>query len=496
MLIERIMKKAQTIPAQAAFTEADNSYTYRDLGDAVHQIVEQLNQLALNDRPILVFGRNNFLSLAAMLASNAVGHAYIPVDEHTPLERVAAIVAASKPALVISTSAIDGSTKLVLGEPLLITEFQANAAFDFSMLDLSRAVSGHATTYIIYTSGTTGVPKGVEVSHDNLASFVAWMLSDFEQIVDNKYLAQPLFSFDLSIFSLYPSLVSGGELVSLSRDEVGNFKKLFERLNQATINTWISTPSFVDMLLVDPSFKQANHAALQQFIFCGEELTLKTARRLQEKFPDVKIYNTYGPTEATGAISSVLIDDKLLAANDRLPVGKAKPGVKLAVEQGEIIIMGDSVGNGYFENPQKTRASFVTIEGQPAFKTGDAGSLDADGMLHYQGRMDFQVKFNGYRIELQDIEANLVMNEHVEQAVMIPRYNEEHKVTALIAVIKPHAYSTDKATMRQISKAIKADLLTRVMDYMLPTKFVYFEELPLNQNGKIDRKLLAEKVAG
>lgn len=250
------------------------------------------------------------------------------------------------------------------------------------------------------------------------------------------------------------------------------------------------------MLLVDPSFKQANHAALQQFIFCGEELTLKTARRLQEKFPDVKIYNTYGPTEATGAISSVLIDDKLLAANDRLPVGKAKPGVKLAVEQGEIIIMGDSVGNGYFENPQKTRASFVTIEGQPAFKTGDAGSLDADGMLHYQGRMDFQVKFNGYRIELQDIEANLVMNEHVEQAVMIPRYNEEHKVTALIAVIKPHAYSTDKATMRQISKAIKADLLTRVTDYMLPTKFVYFEELPLNQNGKIDRKLLAEKVAG
>lgn len=496
MLIEEILNKAAQNSDQAAFTEATVSYTYRNLADAVKQIADKFNEYTLVDRPILVFGKNNFLSLASMLATNLIGHAYVPVDEHTPLDRLTAIVSAAKPALVITTSDLNDEQAAILGNYITFTQFTANSDFTFESLNTQAAVKANQTAYIIYTSGTTGLPKGVEVSHDNLYSFTQWMINDFKQIADNKYLEQPLFSFDLSIFSLYPSLMTGSELIALSRAEIGNFKALFQRLNAVTIKTWISTPSFVDMLLVDPSFTAENHPAIEQFIFCGEELTVKTARKLRQNFPAARIYNTYGPTEATGAVSSVLITDEIIASYDRLPVGKAKPGVHFAIENGEIIIIGDSVGNGYYENPEKTAQSFVTVDGEPAFKTGDAGHMDADGTLFFQGRLDFQVKFNGYRIELQDIEANLIMNDQVEQAIMLPRYNEEHKVTALIAVIKPKEYSTDRAVMRTVTKAIKNDLLTRIMDYMLPTKFVYVTEMPLNQNGKIDRKALTAKVVG
>ena len=327
-------------------------------------------------------------------------------------------------------------------------------------------------------------------------TFTNWMNNDFMKIENNQILSQALYSFDLSIFSLYPSLTTGGTLISLSRDETTNFKLLFERLNKTVINTWISTPSFVDICLLDPSFTEKEHPQLVQFILCGEELTKKTAEKLLTAFPSANIYNTYGPTEATGAISSVKITKELLTENDRVPIGFAKPGVDLKIMDKEIIIVGDSVAKGYFENPEKTEQAFFTVDGKPAYHTGDAGSISADGMLRYQGRIDFQVKFNGFRIELQDIEANIQNLKEIEKAVVLPKTNDQHKVTALIAYLETEKTFEDRAAERAFTKELKAELSKTIMDYMMPTKFVYLKKFPLNQNGKVDRKALAQKERG
>lgn len=495
-LLEQIRSIAETYPERIALAEAEREFTYRELIQAVSLIKKQVEQQKLSSGPIIVFGKNDFITLSSMLAVNVTGHAYIPVDAHTPFERTELIFKAAQPAGVLTTSTLTEDYERLFEGRININLEEIVFDEKFPELSLAQSVSGTDSNYIIYTSGTTGIPKGVEVSHDNLLSFTRWMNQDFEIIEHNHILSQALYSFDLSIFSLYPSLTTGGTLVSLSRDETTNFKLLFNRLNRSNINTWISTPSFVEICLLDPSFIQDNHPDLKQFIFCGEELTVKTAGKLLKAFPDSKLFNTYGPTEATGAISAIEITSKHLEENKRLPIGYAKPGVELKIVDGEIIIIGDSVAKGYYKNPDKTSASFFTFEGKAAYHTGDAGSINPDGLLQYQGRIDFQVKFNGFRIELQDIESHLLSIDEVEHAIVLPEFNNEHKVTALIAFVQTQRIFSSKAEERAFTKELKKDLSKTLMDYMMPTRFVYRTSFPLTANGKVDRKALELKERG
>lgn len=495
-LLEQIFASAKKNPQGIALFERDRAYTYGELMGTVVQISKKITDETQSSRPILIFGKNDFLTLASMLAANFSGFAYIPVDAHTPFERAEMIFSTAKPALVVTTTDLSADFAELFTDEISVSKKDISVSEKDADFDFSRAVSGTAGNYIIYTSGTTGVPKGVEVSHDNLVTFTNWMNNDFLKIENNQILSQALYSFDLSIFSLYPSLTTGGSLISLSREETTNFKLLFERLNSTTINTWVSTPSFADICLLDPSFTEKNHPELKQFIFCGEELTVKTAEKLLTAFPSASIFNTYGPTEATGAISSVKITEKLLTQSNRLPIGYAKPGVELKIIDGEIVIVGDSVAKGYFENPEKTAEAFFTVDGKPAYHTGDAGSISADGMLHYQGRIDFQVKFNGFRIELQDIEANLQKLKGIDKAVVLPKINDQHKVTALVAYLQTAQTFSDRAAERAFTKCLKSELSKTIMDYMMPSQFVYLTDFPLTPNGKVDRKALAPKERG
>lgn len=506
-LVEEILEKAKSYPERTAFEEKDKAYSYRELYCAVNElsklITDRLVSKTFTDQetqlkePLLIFGKNNFLTLAAMLATNLLGHPYIPVDAHTPFERTAMIYTAANPLLTISSVELEAEFTALFHDTLVVEDLDWQSFTDKNVLpplDYSHAVSGEESAYLIYTSGTTGIPKGVEVSHNNLKSFTQWMNTAFLTLDKNRILSQALYSFDLSIFSIYPSLTTGGTLVSISRAETINFKHLFERLNSTVINTWVSTPSFLDICLLEPSFQEATHPELKQFIFCGEELTVKTAHKLLTAFPSASIFNTYGPTEATGAVTSIKITPELLKKYERLPIGYAKPGVEIKIIDNEIIIVGNSVAKGYYKNLEKTNISFFSIAGQPAYHTGDAGYLDENGLLHYQGRIDFQVKFNGYRIELQDIESNLQKSASVEKAVVLPKTNDQHKVTALVAFIQTNQKFVDKASERAFTKQVKASLSQSIMDYMMPTKFVYLTDIPLTQNGKVDRKALAEKV--
>lgn len=502
-ILERLEQVVNKHPKRIAFADLNNNYTYIQLWQGISGIANKLNKEFFGKNPILIYGVNDFDMLVAMLGVNAMGQAYIPVDEHTPDTRVRLIIESSKPVAIIVTSAKNLGKKFFEGYPVFFLE-----DFDFQdelAISLEKAVRGEDTNYIIYTSGTTGIPKGVEISHQNLLSFTEWMLRDFKSIKENQVLLQAPFSFDLSIFSIYPALLSGGTLVSLAKEETSNFKRLFERLNKTEINTWISTPSFVDICLFDPSFTEDNHPKLEQFIFCGEELTVKVAEKLLARFSNSVIWNTYGPTEATGSITSVQVTADLLKEYKRLPIGKAKTGVQIQIhdpetkqqlssgEQGEIVIVGDSVAKGYYRNSEKTLEFFGVIDGKPAYYTGDVGRIDAAGQLLYQGRIDFQVKMNGYRIELPDIESNLSSIAAIEKAVVLPQMDDDQCVRSLIAAIVPKEEIYDE---REFEKLIRERLKGKIMDYMMPARFVLIKEFPLNKNGKVDRGKLAEKLIG
>ncbi len=500
-IIQAVDSWREKTPNALCYQDGEVGYTYRQLGDFSERLAVYFEEVLAPSVPIMVYGDLEFEMPAVFLAAMRSGHGYIPIEADTPKERIQLILEVAKPALII---AVEEWPAIAAAVPV-VSAAQLQEVFTAPVSEAAVArlvpLQPKETCYIIFTSGTTGVPKGVQISHENLVSFVNWELQDFPIENGMRFMCQAPFSFDLSVMDLYPALCSGGTLVPMKKAVIENFKELFIRLPEMQLDVWVSTPSFMDICLMERTFDAKRVPTLKLFMFCGEELTKQTAKTLLERFPQAQIFNTYGPTETTVAISGVQVTPGLLAANDRLPIGYVKEDTRVVImednqllpqgEVGEIVIAGPSVSKGYMNNPEKTAAAFFLLDGQPAYRTGDAGRIAPDGLLLYDGRIDFQVKLHGFRIELEDIDHHLNEIPYVRQATVVPKY-KDHKVQQLVAFIVKEADPFDKEF--QLTKAIKEELAGRVMPYMIPQRFVYVAQLPRTANGKIDRKGLINEV--
>lgn len=498
-IITTIDQWASEKPEAIAYQSETTAFSYQTLRQWSDNLAQYLNRTTAAQTPIVVFGELEFEMIASFLGAVKSGHAYIPIESNTPLDRIQLILEVAQPAMVLSVlpwpEEIAAEVPIVTPKELaeIFTTEQGQAAL--------QPVAGDETFYIIFTSGTTGVPKGVQISHKNLLSFTNWDLKDFGIESGMRFLSQAPYSFDLSVMSVYPALCSGGTLVPMEKAVINDFKKLFSFLPKLALEVWVSTPSFMDICLMEKTFDGEHVPSLKIFQFCGEELPRKTAEELLQRFPNAKVFNTYGPTEATVAMTQIEVTAEVLATYDRVPIGYVKEDTEVLIydedrqaaagEAGEIIIKGPSVSKGYMNNPEKTAAAFFEIDGVPAYHTGDAGRLQEDGLLLYEGRIDFQVKLHGFRIELEDIDHHLEKVSYVKQATVVPKY-QDHKVQQLVAYVVANDNDFEKAY--QLTKAVKEELAEGVMEYMIPQKFVYVEQLPLTANGKIDRKRLINEV--
>lgn len=505
-MIETIEHFAQSQPDFPVYNVLGEVHTYHDLKVDSDSLAAKIDSLALPEKsPVVVFGGQEYDMLATFVALTKSGHAYIPIDSHSAFERVTAIVEVAQPSLIIAINEfpLKDVNIPILDLAAVQTAFAAKHPYE-----ITHPVKGDDNYYIIFTSGTTGKPKGVQISHDNLLSFTNWMITDkeFATPARPQMLAQPPYSFDLSVMYWAPTLALGGTLFAVPSAITQDFKQLFETILNLPIAIWTSTPSFADMAMLSEDFNAEKMPGITHFYFDGEELTVKTAQKLRDRFPNARIINAYGPTEATVALSAVAITDDMLTNMKRLPIGYTKAdsptfvidedGNKLPNgEQGEIIISGPAVSKGYMNNPEKTAEAFFEFEGLPAYHTGDVGTMTDEGLLLYGGRMDFQIKFNGFRIELEDVSQNLNKSQYVDSAVAVPRYNKDHKVQNLLAyVILKDGVKEQFEREIDITKAIKEDLQDIMMSYMMPSKFLYRDSLPLTPNGKIDIKGLISEV--
>ena len=505
-MIETIERYAQLQPDYPVYNVLGEEHTYGQLKADSDSLAAHIDQMGLPEKsPVVVFGGQEYEMLATFVALTKSGHAYIPIDSHSALERVSAIVEVAEPSLIIAINEFPLENPAA---PIMSWEQVREAYAAQHAYDLKHLVKGDDNYYIIFTSGTTGKPKGVQISHDNLLSFTNWMITDKEFATPERpqMLAQPPYSFDLSVMYWAPTLALGGTLFALPSAITQDFKQLFATIFSLPIAIWTSTPSFADMAMLSEDFNAEKMSGITHFYFDGEELTVKTAQKLRERFPNARIINAYGPTEATVALSAVAVTDEMLATLKRLPIGYTKEdsptfiideaGNKLPNgEQGEIIVSGPAVSKGYMNNPEKTAEAFFEFEGLPAYHTGDVGTMTDEGLLLYGGRMDFQIKFNGYRIELEDVSQNLNKSKYIDSAVAVPRYNKDHKVQNLLAyVILKEGVKEQFEREIDITKAIKEDLENIMMSYMMPSKFLYRDSLPLTPNGKIDIKGLISEV--
>ena len=505
-MIKRIESYAQKQTEFPVYNIMGEVHTYGDLKTDSDSLAAYIDALGIEaSSPVLVFGGQEYEMLASFVGLTKSGHAYIPVDHHSAHERIEDIIEIASPSLIISV----GDFPLKSIQTPLITLDNLESIFaKKTPYQVTHSVKADENYYIIFTSGTTGKPKGVQISHDNLLSFTNWMITADAFSVPNKpqMLAQAPYSFDLSVMYWAPTLALGGTLFALPKALTTDFKELFKTINQLPIEVWTSTPSFADMAMLSNDFNSETLPRLSHFYFDGEELTVKTAQKLRQRFPNARIINAYGPTEATVALSAVAITDEMLSHYKRLPIGYTKEdsptfvideqGKKLPNgEQGEIIVSGPAVSKGYLNDPERTSMAFFDFNGLPAYHTGDLGAMTDEGMLLYGGRMDFQIKFNGYRIELEDISQNLNKSQYIKSAVAVPRYNKDHKVQNLLAyVVLKDGVAEQFERDIDLTKAIRQDVKGNMMDYMMPSKFLYRDSLPLTPNGKIDIKGLLNEV--
>jgi D-alanine--poly(phosphoribitol) ligase subunit 1 len=481
-LLNRIDAWASRQPQRLAFRSTAGQLTYAELvqqsAATAAYIWRELND---DGSPVIVTGHKEPEMLVAFLGSARAGHAYVPLDSALPRQRVEQVIATSGARLVLTPERIRQAVGLRLPPAPSGARGQPEDVF-----------------YIMFTSGSTGEPKGVTITLRSLTSFVEWMRAehDFRPGAE-VFLNQAPFSFDLSVMDTYLSLSSGGTLVGVSAREVETPRLLYELFRSSELTTWVSTPSFARLCVAERTFDAGMLPRLRRFLFCGETLPHALATQLLDRFPDAEVWNTYGPTEATVATTSVRIDRELLSRFDVLPVGNPKPGSRIvltgAVEtaRGEIVIAGTNVSPGYLNRPELTRNCFFDLDGMRAYRTGDLGHFEGE-LLFFDGRIDDQIKLNGYRIEIGDVESNLRGLAGVRDAVVLP-LERDNRVEALAAFVLVEMQASE--TDLQISLRVRRALAERLPAYMLPRLVQPVRAWPLTPNGKVDRRALASQLA-
>lgn len=479
MILEDILEILREKSNNKAYTMDGRSYTYEQFYKFVCNLYDYLLEVNKERRPVIVYGKKEIYMKVAFLACSFAGMAYVPIDENMPEERVEQIIKQINPHLIIGK---DISKEKIYEIMTKEDPKEINKIY----------LQPNDIYYIIFTSGSTGIPKGVKVTYENLNSCMNW-LKEITKMKKGVIVNQANFSFDLSVADLYLSLLTGSEHFIINNTQQLDLHRTFKQLKLSNANMIVATPSFVDLLLLDKSFGKELMPNLRILLFCGEKLLSSTVHKLYSRFDDIKIINCYGPTECTFAVTSIEIDQEM-ANSENIPVGYPKKDVQIYIvdknknrledgEIGEILITGTSVAAGYLEN--SVNHSFMEYDGKKAYLTGDLGYMK-NNILYYKARNDKQIKFKGYRIELTDIEMNLQNFSYIDNAVVLAKKNNDHKILNVIAFVRL------KQNITKTELEIRNDLHQKLPEYMCP-KVRIVKQLPLNRNGKCDEQKLLEE---
>lgn len=500
MILDEILNILKKKSKFKAYTIGEKSYTYAEFYKYVSNIYEFLLKENEQKKPVVIYGHKEVYMKAFMVACSLAGMAYVPIDISLPEERIKSIIDQVKPGIIVGD--LKNFNKNVSKSEIYdIMENENYKEINHIFMKPNEIY------YIIFTSGSTGIPKGVKVTYNNLDSCVNW-LKEITKIEKKVILNQANFSFDLSVADLYLSLITESEHYIIDSEKL-DYETTFKSLKKCNATLAVMTPSYADLLLLDKTFNQVLMPSLRKIIFCGEKLCIKTVEELYSRFDKLKIINTYGPTECTFAVTSfevprdiyneiiavkttekAILTDKSIEIENEIPVGRPKSDVEIYIVDenlqelsdeniGEILISGKSVADGYLGNVANN--SFICYKGENTYLTGDLGYLK-NGLLYYKQRKDKQIKYKGYRIELSDIEKNLIELKYIEKAVVVAKKNEEGKVKNIFVFVK---------TEQQLDK-IKQDLKAKLPKYMIP-KIKIVDKFPVNSNGKCDEKKLLEE---
>lgn len=482
-------------PHKIAMKSLDNQLTYQEL-DNYSTIIGNLllsNGIKQSDY-VVVYMERGFEAIVSMLAILKIGAVYIPIDPENPKERNQFIIQDVNPKVVISNT-INSNDEILNSYDILNIdhEFKQNNEY------IESTFSSDNIAYIIYTSGSTGRPKGALLKHKGLINIVYASKDAFHITSDDVLTQYATLSFDASIFEIFNALLNGATLYLLSKEERLSIDKMLEAIynNKITIIPGLPSSFFNEMT------KHLNESNLQylkslkNILVVGEKLLVEKTKEFYIKTKnEINIINGYGPTETTVGATYFIIDSPH-KYDVSIPIGRPFNNYKIFIlnedlnlcavnEPGEIYIESIGLAVGYLNQTEKTKTSFIKHPFKAdsfLYKTGDIGVLLENGIIDYIGRNDDQIKIRGNRVELGEIENNISKLNIIKNNAVIAKKDKDSN-TFLIGF-----YSTiDNVELD--SQVIKTQLTTNLPSYMIPSKFVFLNEIPIAPTGKIDRKRL------
>nr|WP_083885364.1 non-ribosomal peptide synthetase [Nocardia thailandica] len=479
-------------PTGTALVAPDGTLTYGELDARVNRLARHLISLGVGpeSRVALALPRSTDL-VVAMYAVAAAGGAYVPVDPDQPAERTDYILGTAAPVCVLTDAATGFGTAAAPVIPLGELDLAAYPAGPIAEGERVAPLRPGNTAYVIFTSGSTGRPKGVAVPHGAVVNQLLWKTAAFGLDPADAVLLKTAATFDLSVWEFWSAAVCGGRLVVAAADGHRDPAYLDDLMAREGVTTLHAVPSMLDALLTTAA---TGLAGLRRILAIGEALPAGTAQRLRARCPEVALHNLYGPTEA-----AVSITDHAVTAADTgsVPIGAPEWNSRVYVldsrlhpvpdgVSGELYLAGAQLARGYFGRADLTADRFVADPFGPAgtrmYRTGDLAAWTAAGELEYRGRTDFQVKIRGFRIELGEIEAALLALPEIAQAAVLAK-SDPRTGDRLVAYL----VGADVEVAR-----VKSALSAGLPSYMVPGAFVVLDALPLNVNGKLDRKALPE----
>ena len=438
-------------------------------------------------------------AIVAMHAILKAGAAYVPVDVASPAARVAKILAAAEPRLLLA----DGGAGALVEEleprnPVIAVNDDAG---DFPADPLEPLVGPGDMAHILFTSGSTGTPKGVVITHAMVTAFVEWAGRHFGTSNDDRISGHPPLHFDLSTFDIYGTFAAGAELHLVPGELSLNPRRLAALIRDAELTQWFSVPSVLTYMAKFDAVEQHDFPHLERLLWCGEVLPTPVLVHWMKRLPHVTFTNLYGPTETTIASSYHTLSECPADETQPIPIGKPCAGEELLVLDGDMVpapagtigdlyIGGVGLSPGYWRDEEKTAAAFVPDPrdgGARIYRTGDLAQVDAAGIFHFLGRADSQIKSRGYRIELGEIETALSAIPEVRECAVVGLDTGGFEGTAICC-----AFSASKPIE---PVELRKRLQDTLPSYMLPARWMPLEALPKNVNGKIDRRALRERFA-
>lgn len=496
-VLEYLESTVEKFPNKTAIIDEKSSINFEDLQYHAKCVASYLQSKNISrNLPIGVFLPKSIEAIKSFLGVLYNGDFYVPLDVKNPFSRIEAIIKNIDIKYIITDSKsakllneLDSSVQLILLDEI---DFTQNMDLDYTNYKLSIDMD---PVYILNTSGSTGTPKGVVISHKSIIDYIDWAMEAFKIDESLNIGNQAPFVFDNSVLDIYLMLSAGSTLVLIPESLFMFPVKLIDYLERQSINFIFWVPSIMANIVTLDLLKNRN-LELKYITFAGEVMPTKILNYWKKYLPESVFANLYGPTEITVDCTYYIVD-RDFADDEPLPIGYACKNTDVLVlddednlvseinKIGELCVRGSSLALGYYNDPEKTALAFVQNPlnksyPEKIYRTGDVVYYNEKGELIYKGRKDFQIKHMGYRIELGEIETAILAIDGVDNACVL--YDNENKNIVLIY----------ESTKKIEQKAILLALHNKLPKYMLPTKFILLDVMPLNINGKIDRNKLKE----